>query len=99
MSNVSNMKDLSEKVTAVYAILSDVYEVSPWTKKQILADMQQDSVDYFFVEKDKEMVGFLAIQQLFGEIEITNIAVKKAYKGCGLGRQLLTNLYQIDFPI
>lgn len=47
MSNVSNMKDLSERVTAVYAILSDVYEVSPWTKKQILADMQQDSVDYF----------------------------------------------------
>lgn len=34
MSNVSNMKDLSEKVTAVYAILSDVYEVSPWTKSK-----------------------------------------------------------------
>ena len=33
MSNVSNMKDLSERVTAVYAILSDVYEVSPWNKK------------------------------------------------------------------
>lgn len=99
MSNVSNMKDLSERVTAVYAILSDVYEVSPWTKKQILADMQQDSVDYFFVEKDKEMVGFLAIQQLVGELEITNIAVKKAYQGCGLGSQLLTNLDQIDFSI
>jgi len=61
--------------------------------------MQQDSVDYFFVKKDKEMVGFLAIQQLVGELEITNIAVKKAYQGCGLGSQLLTNLDQIDFPI
>lgn len=67
-------------------------------KKQILADMQQDSVDYF-CGKDKEMVGFLAIQQLVGELEITNIAVKKAYQGCGLGSQLLTNLDQIDFPI
>ena len=99
MSNVSNMKDLSEKVTAVYDILADVYNVSPWTKKQILADMQQDSVDYFFVEKDNEMVGFLAIQQLVGELEITNIAVKKAYQGCGLGSQLLTDIAQIDFPI
>ena len=53
----------------------------------------------FFVEKDKEMVGFLAIQQLVGELEITNIAVKEAYQGCGLGSQLLTNLDQIDFPI
>ena len=68
MSNVSNMKDLSEKVTAVYAILSDVYEVSPWTKKQILADMQQDSVDYFFVEKDKEMVGFWQFSNFVGEL-------------------------------
>ena len=93
------MKKLSEKVTAVYDILADVYNVSPWTKKQILADMQQDSVDYFFVEKDNEMVGFLAIQQLVGELEITNIAVKKAYQGCGLGSQLLTDITQIDFPI
>ena len=37
MSNVSNMKDLSERVTAVYAILSDVYEVSPGQKKQIFS--------------------------------------------------------------
>lgn len=58
MSNVSNMKDLSEKVTAVYAILSDVYEVSPWTKKQILADMQQDSVDYFLWRKTRKWLVF-----------------------------------------
>lgn len=93
------MKKLTEKATAVYDILADVYEVSPWTREQILADMQQDSVDYFFVEKDEETVGFLAIQQLIGEVEITNIAVKKAYQGCGLGSQLLAYLTQINFPI
>ena len=70
------MRELTEKVAAVYDILSDVYDKSPWTKEQILSDMQQDNVDYFFVEVDKTAIGFLAIQQLVGELEITNIAVK-----------------------
>ena len=89
------MRELTEKVAAVYDILSDVYDKSPWTKEQILSDMQQDNVDYFFVEVDKTAIGFLAIQQL----EITNIAVKKAHQGEGWGSQLLAHLDHVDFPI
>lgn len=99
MSIASNTKDLQASVTAVYEILSDVYPVSPWSEKQILSDMQQDNVDYFFVKKDEKIVGFLAISQLAGELEITNIAIKKAYQGHGLGSQLLANLDHVDFPI
>lgn len=99
MSIASNMKDLQASVTAVYEILSDVYPVSPWSEKQILSDMQQDNVDYFFVKKDEKIVGFLAISQLAGELEITNIAIKKAYQGHGLGSQLLADLDHIDCPI
>lgn len=99
MSIASNMKDLQASVTAVYEILSDVYPVSPWSEKQILSDMQQDNVDYFFVKKDEKIVGFLAISQLAGELEITNIAIKKAYQGHSLGSQLLANLDHVDFPI
>lgn len=99
MSIASNMKDLQASVTAVYEILSDVYPVSPWSEKQILSDMQQDNVDYFFVKKDEKIVGFLAISQLAGELEITNIAIKKAYQGHGLGSQLLADLDHVDFPI
>lgn len=99
MSIASNMKDLQASVTAVYEILSDVYPVSPWSEKQILSDMQQDNVDYFFVKKDEKIVGFLAISQLAGELEITNIAIKKDYQGHGLGSQLLADLDYVDFPI
>lgn len=93
------MRELTEKVAAVYDILSDVYDKSPWTQEQILSDMQQDNVDYFFVEVDKTAIGFLAIQQLVGELEITNIAVKKAHQGEGWGSQLLEHLDHVDFPI
>lgn len=93
------MRELTEKVAAVYDILSDVYDKSPWTKEQILSDLQQDNVDYFFVEVDKTAIGFLVIQQLVGELEITNIAVKKARQGEGWGSQLLAHLDHVDFPI
>lgn len=93
------MRELTEKVAAVYDILSDVYDKSPWTKEQILSDMQQDNVDYFFVEVDKTAIGFLVIQQLVDELEITNIAVKKARQGEGWGSQLLAHLDHVDFPI
>lgn len=93
------MRELIEKVAAVYDILSDVYDKSPWTQEQILSDMQQDNVDYFFVEVDKTAIGFLVIQQLVGELEITNIAVKKAHQGEGWGSQLLAHLDHVDFPI
>lgn len=93
------MRELTEKVAAVYDILSEVYDKSPWTQEQILSDMQQDNVDYFFVEVDKTAIGFLAIQQLVGELEITNIAVKKAHQGEGWGSQLLAHLDHVDFPI
>ena len=80
MLNGYDMRTLEENVVAVYDILSDVYAKSPWSEKQILADMQQSNVDYFFVEVETQVVGFISVQQLVGELEITNIAVKKAIR-------------------
>ncbi|MGT2923831.1 ribosomal protein S18-alanine N-acetyltransferase [Streptococcus caviae] len=86
------MKDEKNKKLAgtLFSILEDVYSVSPWSKKQILADMNRRDADYFFAYDDKKIVGFLSIQHLVGELEVTNIAVKKAYQGKGLGSQLMS---------
>ena len=35
------------------------------------------------------MIGFLALQDLAGELEITQLAVKKTYQGQGLANQLM----------
>lgn len=76
----------------IFAILSDVYEQSPWTLQQIEADLIQEQMDYFYVFCDQKLVGFLALQDLAGELEITNISVKKAYQGQGFASQLLRHL-------
>lgn len=75
----------------VHAILTNVYGTSPWTLEQIQADMGREDTTYFFVG-DKDIVGFLAVQWLGQEAEITQIAVLKAYQGFSYGEMLLNQL-------
>lgn len=92
-----NAKD--DKITAVYDILSQVYQESPWTKAQVASDMASPEVDYFYVYDDQKIVGFLSLQNLLGEAEITNIAVLPQYQGKGLGAQLLERVVDDNIPI
>ncbi|MET3558108.1 ribosomal-protein-alanine N-acetyltransferase [Streptococcus rupicaprae] len=89
-----------ERAQVLYAILDDVYQgQSPWSLTQIEADLNKPDTDCFVAMADGEMVGFLTIQDLVGELEITNIAVKSSYQGRGLADQLMANLADLDQPI
>ena len=82
MTTTSSASRLSsqEQAQLIYRILSDVYDKSPWTLEQVVADLALDTTEYFYVYNQEEVVGFLALQNLVGEIEVTNIAVLKAYQ-------------------
>ncbi|WP_411575290.1 ribosomal protein S18-alanine N-acetyltransferase [Streptococcus sp. CSL10205-OR2] len=92
LSSEFKMLSTMEKVDVIHAILEDVYTKSPWSKRQIQADLEKENTDYFFVYHEKEAVGFLAIEYLYGELEITNIAVKSAFQNKGFGAALLQQL-------
>ena len=78
-----------KKAEEIFALLSDVYGVSPWNLEQIEADLKQANTEYFYLYDDQILIGFLALQDLVGELEITQLAVKKAYQGQGLANQLM----------
>ena len=78
-----------KKAEEILALLSDVYGVSPWNLEQIEADLKQANTEYFYLYEAQALIGFLAIQDLAGELEITQLAVKKAYQGQGLANQLM----------
>ena len=77
------------KAEEILALLSDVYGVSPWNLEQIEADVKQANTEYFYLYEAQALIGFLALQDLAGELEITQLAVKKAYQGQGLANQLM----------
>ena len=78
-----------KKAEEILALLSDVYGLSPWNLEQIEADLKQANTEYFYLYDDQTLIGFLALQDLAGELEITQLAVKKAYQGHGLANQLM----------
>ncbi|MEQ9763439.1 ribosomal protein S18-alanine N-acetyltransferase [Streptococcus sp. ZJ151] len=98
ISSGSNLSK-NQLIEGIFKILEDVYGQSPWSRQQILADYNQNNTDYFFLSEDDQIIGFLALQALFGEMELTNIAVLPAYQGRGLSKQLMANLEAMDEPI
>ena len=85
-----------KKAEEILALLSDVYGLSPWNLEQIEADLKQANTEYFYLYDDQTLIGFLALQDLAGELEITQLAVKKAYQGQGLANRLM--VFLVDRP-
>lgn len=77
----------------VQAILADVYDSAPWTLEQTLSDMNRaDSNYYLAFEASGVLIGFLATSIIMDEVEITNLAVSKAYQHQGIASLLLKGL-------
>ena len=101
MTTISSVSRLSleEQVQVIYQILSDVYETSPWTLDQVRADLALETSEYFYSYNQGRPVGFLALQHLVGECEVTNLAVLKAFQGQGHAKKLMQELADYQEPI
>ena len=89
IKRIQQQPDVSQ---AIYAVMVDVYPVSPWTLEQIQADLSQDQTWYALAYDGEEVIGFLAIQENLFEAEVLQIAVKKNYHGQGIASVLFATL-------
>lgn len=92
MIEIKRIQQQPDLAQAVYAAITDVYSVSPWTLEQIQADLSQDQTWYALACDGIEVIGFLAVQENIFEAEVLQIAVKKAYQGQGIASALFTTL-------
>ena len=81
-----------QDAAAILAVMEDVYEASPWKLEQIEADLEQELTSYFLAVDEGQVLGFVAIQETLYEVEVLQIAVKRAFQGQGLAQQLLAQL-------
>lgn len=82
----------SQLADAIYRVLLDVYETSPWTLEQIQQDLQASQTWYAVAVEAGQVLGFLAVQENNFEAEVLQIAVKTAYQGQGLASRLFNLL-------
>ncbi len=81
----------------VQAILVDVYDSAPWTLAQTVSDMNREETNYYLaLEANETVIGFLATSIVMDEIEITNLAVSRAYQHQGIASLLLNALLNQD---
>ena len=92
MIEIRRIQEQPDLAQAIYAIMVDVYPVSPWTLEQIQADLSQDQTWYALAYDGIEVIGFLAVQENLFEAEVLQIAVKKVYQGQGIASDLFATL-------
>ena len=92
MIEIKRIQQQPDLEQAIYAVMTDVYPVSPWNLEQIQADLSQDQTWYALAFDGVEVIGFLAVQENFFEAEVLQIAVKKAYQGHGIASVLFAQL-------
>ena len=92
MIEIIRIQQRPDLAQAIYAVMADVYPVSPWTLEQIQADLSQDLTWYALACDGVEVIGCLAVQENIFEAEVLQIAVKKAYQGQGIASALFDQL-------
>ena len=92
MIEIKRIQQQLDVAQAIYAVMIDVYPVSPWTLEQIQADLSQDQTWYALAYDGEVVIGVLAIQENLFEAEVLQIAVKKAYQGQGIASVLFAQL-------
>ena len=92
MIEIKRIQQQPDFAQDIYAVMVDVYSVSPWTLEQIQADLAQDQTWYVLAYDGAEVIGFLAVQENIFEAEVLQIAVKGAYQGKGIASALFAQL-------
>ncbi|KXT72432.1 Ribosomal-protein-S18p-alanine acetyltransferase [Streptococcus sp. DD10] len=89
IQKLTNRPDLANEI---WEVMEEVYTGSPWSLAQIQADLSQQQTTYIVAFGVMEIIGFLAIQETDLEVEVLQVAVKKAFRRQGIAKQLFANL-------
>ena len=92
MIEIKRIQQQPDLAPAIYAVMTDVYPVNPWTLEQIQADLSQDQTWYALAYDGAKVIGFLAVQENIFEAEVLQIAVKQTYQGRGIASALFAQL-------
>ncbi|MFD0717256.1 ribosomal protein S18-alanine N-acetyltransferase [Paenibacillus sp. GCM10027626] len=81
-------------VSAIVAIEEEAF-TSPWTEEAFVKELTQNHfARYMVMVDDGEIIGYGGMWVIIDEAHVTNIALRPAYRGRGLGDRLLSELQQ-----
>ena len=80
-----------ENLEGVYKVELSSFS-SPWSKQIFINEINNPLARYFVLENENEVIGYAGLWHIIDEGHITNIAIKKDYRGLGLSKLLMKEL-------
>lgn len=66
---------------------------TPWSKEAFITEIKKNLLaKYLVAELEERVVGYGGMWLILNESHVTNIAVRKAYRGMGVGKQILEEM-------
>ncbi len=79
--------DISEVASLEKLVFSD-----PWSEKVYTETLALDGVEYVVACDGEKIIGAAGVRNIVGTGEITNVMISPAYRGKGIGRQMMSEL-------
>ena len=94
MDDVTIRRMTAADAEAVWRIEAATFP-TPWSLRDFEHEMRENPcARYLVAEKEGRIIGFAGIHIILDEGHITNIAVTREERGCGIGRKLTQALLQ-----
>lgn len=83
------LKMTTEHIKDVHKIEEDSFSI-PWSEKAFYDELTKNKMAIYIVaKKDNEIIGYGGMWHVINEGHITNVAVKKEYRGKGIGSRII----------
>lgn len=80
--NNSHIKTLAEVETVCFS--------SPWSAESLTEELENPMAHFLVAQLDEEITGYIGVQEVLGECNITSIAVLPDFRRKGIGQALLS---------
>lgn len=84
---LSDLKEISDVLTTEF----DDF----WNKNILETELKNPFSKYIVAKFENEIIGFAGVIDTIDQLEITNIVVKKSFRGKGIGNKLLVELIKL----
>lgn len=93
-SDEIEIRKMTEEDVPYLAKIEEETFSMPWSPKDFLEMIKIDQVVYLVVVLDNKIIGGAGIRNILGDGEITNVVIKKEYRGNGYSYKLLSSLIE-----